>query len=274
MKRTSLLYPRLVAFIPAFLLLVSLQSCVHYYYGPNSNNIPLLKKSGDMNISAGITEASESSGFEMQSAIAAGKHVGIMVNYYSAKGKDNSSTQIWDGFTYTQTTYNESGSGQYLEGAMGYFTRINETAIFEVYGGYGTGSITNTYSQFGSTKVSASKLFLQPSFGYSSEKGALEFAISSRFASVSLRPEEQRVVVDGHPAQEALSELRKKTSHFFWEPGFMVRGGFESMKIQLQYTHSSEGGTHNYQTQHGVFSLSLLFRFSTTKNFIDLLKHG
>ena len=263
MKHTSLLYTRGVASIPALLLLVSLQSCVHYYYGPNSNNIPLLKKSGDINISAGISKAPGTSGFELQTAVAAGKHIGIMANYYSSKGEDNS-TLRWEGFTNPQTPYNESGSGQYLEGAIGYFTRINDIAIFEVYGGYGTGSINNSYSQYGSTKLSASKLFLQPSLGFSLENGELEGAVSSRFARVSLTPQGPDVI-DSHPAQQAQAELRKMGSHFFWEPGLMLRGGFKNIKLQLQYTHSTEGKRHIYQTQQGVLSLSVLINFSTAE---------
>lgn len=267
MKRTSLFSTRLVTFVPVMLLLLCLQSCVHYYYGPNSNNIPLLKKKGGLNISAALATSSESSGCELQSSYAFTKHLGAMANFYSASGKYKFSTTNSDNWLFGGT-YKQRGSGNYREGGIGYFTNVSSpNIIFEIYGGAGAGSVTNNYSFMQSSKVSAQKWFLQPSIGYTIDGSGLEFALASRFSSVRLKTTQNTVQKD-NPAYSDLAEINMKTDHFFWEPGCMIRGGSKKVKFQLQYTYSKENQNHSYLTQHGIFSFGMLFSFSTAKKTI------
>jgi len=72
---TGLLY--LVISLPA-------SSCTHYYYAPNSNNIPLLKEQNDGRIQLKYSIGNHYDGAEVQSAYAVGKHAGIQLNFFTA----------------------------------------------------------------------------------------------------------------------------------------------------------------------------------------------
>ncbi len=255
---------QILAVASLLLLMMLMQSCTHYYYGPNTNNIPLLKKSGDIKFSTAIALASESSGFELQSAGAISNHIAVMANFYSASGREKDSPFLDDLFNSPNpVSYLENGSGSYMEGALGYFTTIGSPdIIFELYGGLGKGSITNNYSYYEISEVSAKKIFIQPSIGVIVDESNWEIALASRFSSVKLETTKNSVRSD-KAAYASLIEINNHGNHFFWEPGFIIRGGLKNAKLQFQYTYSKESGEHMYRTQSNIFSLGLSFSIST-----------
>ncbi len=176
-----------------------------------------------------------------------------MVNFYSASGGEKTTNS--GGSTPNSK---DNGSGSYIEGGLGYFTTVNSSdVIFEVYGGVGMGSVTNNYSLGETSKVSVQKLFLQPSIGFIIGPG-LEFGLASRFSSVQIKPTLNTIHPDSYD-YDAVDELARHTNHFFWEPGFLIRGGSKQVKFQLQWTYSKEKGRHAYITQRGVLALGMLF---------------
>ena len=87
---------RLLLYVSGVLTMLTSQSCTHYYYGPNSANVPLLEKKGDARIAAGIAGADETTGFEMQTSYAFSNHFGGMINLYKIGGKSHRSNPgIW-----------------------------------------------------------------------------------------------------------------------------------------------------------------------------------
>ena len=229
-------------------------SCTHYYYGPNSNNVPLLKQKNDAAIAGAFAAADETSGFEFQSAYAFANHVGGMLNFYTANGKRSGSN----------TSYSK-GSATYVEIGGGYFTPVATEGrwIFETYAGIGTGTVNNSYSQTENSKVNATKVFIQPSFGYRSNAGTFQAAISSRFSSVNLKLQQSTLNSNNSPDQYAkLQDLKNNGNNIYWEPSVVLRGGLSNVFFQLQYTASSGFKTHTYLTQPDLISLGVFFAFS------------
>ena len=131
---------RLLLHVFGALIVLTSQSCTHYYYGPNSGNIPVLQQRADVRISAAAATASETSGFELQSSYAVTNHVGVMFNFYTARGKDQYTSSGPSGST---ATVYEKGTGTYAEVGGGYFAFLDKSRnwIFETYAGAGTGTL-------------------------------------------------------------------------------------------------------------------------------------
>src|SRR3954470_1983387 len=195
-------------------------SCLHHYYAPNSNNIPLFKEKNEGRAQLQYSSGNDYEGFEFQSAYAVGKHVGLQLNFFTASGNEEEL-----GAEYG------SGNGTYIEGAAGYFAPSpNNFWVFETYAGLGRGTVTNKYYKSESSKVGVTKFFIQPSYGFSAKN--FEIAISSKFRLANFNVKNSTVTVDNNPADfPDIEFLRNNKSFFFWEPGIIMRGGFKQFKL-------------------------------------------
>ena len=61
-------------------------SCSHYYYVPNSQNVPLFREKNEYRFSGTLAGVEESSSKELQAAYSVTDHIGVMANFMSAKG--------------------------------------------------------------------------------------------------------------------------------------------------------------------------------------------
>lgn len=250
-------YINKIKFCGIFLLLGFFNlSCTHYYYGPNSANVPLLQKKDDGRITASFAAADETSGFELQSAYAFTNHFGAMFNFYTAYGERKSSS--------SSSSYSK-GSGTYAEVGGGYYTPLKNANkwIFETYAGAGTGSITNEYSLSEMSKVNITKLFIQPSFGYSNKKGTFQAAIASRFSSVHLNLQQFSSTINSSADNYFdLEDLKNNGNSIYWEPSLLIRAGISKLKVQAEFTSSQAFKKHIYSTQTGIISFGILFSFN------------
>jgi hypothetical protein len=192
-------------------------SCMHYYYAPSSNNIPLLKEKGDGNIELKYSVGNYYSGFEVQSALAVSNHVGVQLNFFTASQDDDE--------------YG-SGNGSYIEAAGGYFLpTTNHKWVFETYTGIGTGVVNNKYEYLKISKVGLTKFFIQPSFGFTHPY--FDIAIASKFSLVNFNVKNSSVDKEASPIDYYdIQLLENNKSFFIWEPGIMMRGGFKGLKFQ------------------------------------------
>lgn len=230
-----------------------LGSCTHFYYGPNSNNIPLLQKKGDGRAMAAIASSDETTGFEFQTAYAFSSHVGSMINLYTAAG--NRETSL------SSRSRVEKGSGTIGEIGVGYFTMVKgaENWIFETYAGAGSGSVNNEYGNAEKSKVNLSRVFIQPSIAYSNGWGDLAF--SSRFSHVNFTVK-QADVRSNTRQQSELLYIANNRNHLFWEPSILLRFGFRNAKVQFQVTRSLAFTTKSFSAQQYVVSTGIFFSFS------------
>jgi hypothetical protein len=210
----------------AMLIIILLSSCSHYYYVPNTQNVPLFKEKNEYRILGAYGAGDQSKAVEIQMAYSVTDKIGVMTNYMSVKGGE-----------YIGKDY---GKGNYLEGAVGYFKPIGRLGVFEIYGGFGGGKQHHEYYNMsdkliGSSNLSSIRIYLQPSFGLSFN--AFDIALSTRVCRLSFN--NINSMEFGNSAsnyEDSRSELYalSNNSHIFIEPALMLRGGWKNVKVQYQ----------------------------------------
>jgi hypothetical protein len=231
---------------------LTLCSCYHVYYAPNTANAPLLTQKGETRINAVFSAGlvSEASGGELQTATALSSHVGLMVNGYVASKTEDVDEDFWSLGTINNHT--EKGHGSYLEVAVGMFTYLNARKgwVGEVYGGYGVGTVTNDYGYNDHSKVNCSKAFVQPAIGFKAEH--IEVAFVPKVSLIHWRIKDS--VFTASSLSEDRSDLRaigSKSSYIAFEPAFIIRGGSETVKGQLGLSFSTRPDLQ-YQSKDDV----------------------
>jgi hypothetical protein len=191
---------KLSIFLFATLVFFSLfqTSCAPAYV-PNVINTPMLSNQGEFQ--AGIY--SGTSGFDLLLSYALTDHLGIMANGSFQNTNEENTVE-----------YHRHA---FVEFAPGYYTNMGDAGRFEVWGGYGFGSLEanyndGTWSNF--SKVNSSRIFLQPSIGATTRY--FDASIATRFVFLNLY-------------QEDLSH-----SAAFWEPVFTGKVGYQSIKGVIQ----------------------------------------
>jgi len=223
-------------------------SCVHYYYAPSTNNVPLFKEKNEGRIQASsastATQGNENTanGFELQTAYAIGNHTALQLNMLHVSDDEDEG----------------SGSGTYLEAAGGYFKALGAHRhwVFETYGGFGYGGVKNVFSNETTAKTSIKKLFLQPSIGFTSKY--FDAALSSKFSLADLGYVNSNLSKDNDPDDyDYVESLRGGKSYFLWEPGLMLRGGFPNVKLSVQVTYSIFD-VNKYPFSEGTAAIGLI----------------
>jgi hypothetical protein len=231
------------------LLPLLLTSCTHYYYAPNTANIPMLREKGEGRINVNFYATDEATGGEFQGALATGKQTAIMFNIVTASAS---------GGLFNSTAYlgrqEPSGAGTYAELGYGFFAPDPKSKwVFETYAGIGIGGITNRYSENEKSKVRLIKMFVQPSLGWRSKN--FEIAFSSRFAFANLKVKENT----GHLNQD-VEYIRGHSSAFLAEPAVLIRFGLKHIKIAVNYSHSANL-SNNWQQETTAIGVGLSFPF-------------
>lgn len=201
-----------------------LVSCNHKYYAPNTANMPLLSEKGEARVNGQYTTGFSSgfNGGELQLAYAVSNHLGIMLNGFT--GSKSEIVTDWGPFPGPDTK--EKGYGSYFEVGSGYFKNLANNFVVEVYGGFGFGSVTNDYDQGSLSKVKLRKFSLQPAVALKHKHAEIGFV--PRFALLNWRLQK----LTGFPPEE-LMEIYRKPHPILFEPGVIVRTGFQNVKLQL-----------------------------------------
>jgi len=161
----------LIACLASFLLF----SCTTTYV-VNSVHTPLLRNQGE--IQAGVNLKSSElivPTVEPEIAIAITNHIGIMANGSFAFKNAN---DVDPGKLYHRRNFSEAG--------LGYFNDISKKFKYEVYAGYGYGSIDERYKDSDDetiiyNSVSYNRWFFQPTIVY---RSYLDVAFTPRFIAV------------------------------------------------------------------------------------------
>lgn len=174
--------------IPVFLLVLCttllLGACrqQRYVYAASKINTPLLAQKGDSRLNGsfsfgnakGVGDSSRNLGFDLQSAYAIGKNLGIMATYYSRNESDK-----FDSLDYFPVRGHPFGRSHIryrrsaVEAGVGYFTKNSKNEVFSIYGGFALGRLRITddglrdslrYAR--TLSGNTLKLFLQPAYSY------------------------------------------------------------------------------------------------------------
>lgn len=228
--------------------LLALTSCSPKYYVANTQNVPLLSERGEIDLN--LTGNGDK--VEFQGAYAVTDHFGLQANggVFIPSNLDNGN----------------GGSGKFIELGGGYFTKLNasENWIFETYGLAGFGTMENhlpsTLEDYPQTtgKINANllRLGIQPSVGYKTEHFVI--ALSSRFVHLSYDKISGNLNYNGKDQSEY---LRENSSNVLIEPALTIRGGFEKVKLQLQYGYSFNVTDVNFRQEKPFLSIGLNFNF-------------
>jgi predicted porin len=228
----------------AILVALLLSSCTHYYYVANVHNVPLFKEKNEYRISGSLGSGDESTCIEVQAAYSVTDKIGIMANYMSAKGGD--------------VTSHNYGSGNYIDGAVGYYKPVGRFGVFETYGGLGLINQRHEYSS-GSSDLSSLKFYIQPSFGFTSK--FFDIAVSTRFSALTFNIKSNNISGNYELSNE-LNSLSTNVRYYF-EPAITLRAGWQYTKLQFQAAYS--GNIIHEDMQIGEdyhFSIGICFSFA------------
>ena len=235
---------------PTILIAILLSSCTHYYYVANVHNVPLFKEKNEYRISGSLGSGDESTCIEIQAAYSVTDRIGVLADYMSAKGGN--------------VTSHNYGSGNYFEGAVGYYKPVGKFGVFETYGGLGFSNQHHEYTSLyynqnnGTSDLSSFKFYIQPSFGFTSK--FIDIAVSTRISALTFNIESNNVLGN----YELFNELNSLSTqvHYFFEPAITIRAGWQYTKVQFQAAYSGNlihEDMHIGEYYH--FSLGMYFSF-------------
>ena len=184
-------------------IVLVLGSCAPAYV-PNVINSPMLSEKMDLNI-AGYTGTA---GYDLQGAFAITDNIGIMVNGSFADRTSDST--------------NSYHKHVFLEAGPGYFTKVGNSGIVEIYGGFGIGNVDSYYESSVFTNyanATISRIYLQPGVGFISD--FFDGSFTSRFALVNIN--QDQISETGLFVEPALTgKLGYKWVKFTGQLGFSV----------------------------------------------------
>jgi hypothetical protein len=209
-------------------------SCSPVLYSTVGQNVPMFTEKGEVALQAGYGlsagNETDADGVALQAAYAVSKSYAIMGSYYSLKGLEEQGS-------YLGTAPSEWDSkGSYLEAGAGKFGTIKSKPFaWEVFAGLGGGSIKNSMVD-AHLDVNILKPFLQPSFGYISKY--VDVILTPRIGLVTFTSHSS-VLDDPQQSQQSDDFFDRNKNTFVFEPGITIRGGYQRMKIQLQYNYTT-----------------------------------
>jgi hypothetical protein len=207
------------------ILAVTLSSCNHYYYVANVQNVPLFREKHDFRLTGAYGKGEKSECTEVQAAFSPTDNIGIMTNFMSAKGGNESDNT-------------GCANGTYFDGAIGYYKTLKKHGVFEIYGGLGWCNQHHQYSDLllnpcGTSDLSFTNLFVQPSLGLTFNH--FDLALSTRICRLTFTSIDNHVYgqMDSYDYDD-LNNIANK-NYLFLEPALTIRGGWKNVKVQIQY---------------------------------------
>ncbi len=230
-----------------FIFFVSLciVSCYspRYVYSPSAQNIPLLKKKNDIEIT-GFYDGSINTfskkgnynrGFDMHTAWAINNHFGVMLNeslQWEKNGGNDSFFPNDSSYLSYKRSFTDIGAGYFTSSAK------NKALQFQVFGGAAFGA-SKIFDDFTSNNIQikkyhysrVTKFFIQPALIYSFFK-KFSTTLSSRFNELlfsHVRTNYTSVELDNYILDSiTVSPL------FFWEPAVSYTFGFKKFPIKFR----------------------------------------
>lgn len=217
--------------------------CTPKYYVPTTPNVPLLENKGEIQVTGTISERSHN----LNTAYAVNDNLGIQFNANRFDNNDDTN----------------GGSGNQIELGVGRNFSLNNSRFkYEIYGLLGGGSLENHFAQSaefigtrnGSLTANYTKLSLQNSFGYRTKY--FTAAITSSLIKLNYHNIDGNLV---HNGVDQVSYLNSHKSHYMFEQGLTLRGGFEKVQLQLQAIVNSNLEYQNFKQEKIALSIGLFY---------------
>lgn len=226
----------------AIVIVSMVSSCTSSYYMPNVQNVPLHTEKDEVTLTGSIGTSFEVESFDFQGSYAFEDNFAAMVNGQFATGGRNNSNG------------DNSGNGNMLEAAIGYYKPLSEKIVFETYVGGGGGTVTNKYDNSARSKVSLRKVFVQPQIGFKSKH--FDFALSYRLNWLSI-PNSDFIGMLPENEIDNFNALDNFGTNLFIEPGLTVRIGNDPIKLQAQVVSSKPIRDLNFNQEYVIFSMGV-----------------
>ena len=228
----------------AVVAVLALSGCAPKYYAPNTHNVPLLTRAKDF---SGVLAIGDSRG-ELQGAYAVSDRVALMAN---AAVFDRSEDEDGDG-----------GRGGILELGVGYLAPLGERFQLGLFGMLGGGDVENHFPSTvasnpgttGSLEASLTRFGVQPTLSYRSTY--FEAAASARILGLRYSDVTGSLVFSG---EDQVQLLRSQANHTLLEPALTVRGGLETVKLQLQLGWSFNKGHSSFRQDEAYLTAGVIY---------------
>lgn len=240
-------------------LVLTMYSCAHSYYIAKGPNVPLFTEKNEFHGSISVGGGELSSCTDVQAAYAISEHIGIMADFMSSSGNNNFDKDI--------------AKSKYFDAALGYFKPFDKYMVFEVYGGFGTDHQEHVYHSTdwasgrtlldGKANIHYTKTFIQPSVGATFK--AIDIAFSTGITRLNYQIESNTVISTSPHAAE-LKLIVENNNPVLLEPALTIRGGWENVKIQLQYVYSYNLKTTEMYQEKSKFSFGIYFSIAKKYN--------
>lgn len=226
-------------------------SCSPVYYGPNTQNVPLLSHAGEYNI--GVSGNSQV--LEFQGSVSPINHLGLQLNgtWYITEKSDSG----------------DRGAGYFTDAGIGFYQAFgpNDILVFETYVIGGIGGVRNTFSQrydgntYGSIYSNMSRYGLQPAFGVKWKY--MDAIVSARFVGLSYFNTSGNLVYNNQSQRNYLDMNRHA---FLIEPAFTLRAGPDFLKAQLQLGGSFNMSNSNFYQRTSLLTIGLVLSPNRYRN--------
>ena len=222
-------------------LVILMAGCNPKFYSPNTQNVPLISEKGETN----LTLSGNPNQVEFQGAYGVTDAFAIQVNggLFIPSDLDNG----------------DGGSGKFFEVGGGYYRPVADNFVFETYGLIGFGNVENHFpSRSEGRDISANilRFGIQPNFGYKSKY--FSAAVSTRLVNLMYNSIDGDLIFDG---ENQMAYLESNKSNFLFEPALTLRGGFEKLKLQLQFGYSLNLSNSDFRQDKSAMTVGLNFNF-------------
>lgn len=217
-----------------FFIAVFFTGCGPIYYAPNTQNVPIMKEKGQINLSMGLNATEYTDGFELQGAYGLTNRWALLLN---ADWVDSSE-------------FGSSGSGNIVEIGGGYYKSLSPSFVFETYGLVGQGSLEYHDNSIENNGINANfyRIGVQPSISFS--KKYFSTSLSSRLATIRYTRVHGNLIYD-------VDYLKTHDSQWLLEPALTFQGGLENIKLQLQFQLSYNLTDPDFIQDYTLISLGL-----------------
>jgi hypothetical protein len=252
---------RISLFLSALSILAA--SCTqHYYYAPNTLNLPTADEKGELVVAAHLSGSRQVRGFEATAEYAPLDKTSISLNYMRLGGSYTSSMLDGSG-TFIEEQHR--GNGNLLELGITRHFPISQYNSFTLTAGGGIGNSFNDFDRNRIARLNFSRYYIQP--GFVSQGELANVGIGLRFsrlnfesASIDLRIDEGDLTT--------IQRIQNNTP--FYMPDLGLTGGINFNPVQLRchvlVSMSSNNSAHQF--------LSSNVSLSAAVNIHDLVKKG
>lgn len=213
-----------------------------FYFAP-SQNVPLLTNKNDVSARVKYEGGTNHSAISFQVALMPTKHIGVIASHSSG----------------------DDGNYRNNEFGAGYVSTLDSSWNFEIYAGFGRGTIENKHAT-GTSSLRSSYYFLQPTISVLDVSKTLQFAfipkfVFNRFSVIDTTFKGARETYN----LEQLKIMDDKPNQIFFEPGIQLKLGGKNFMMQASYQTSLNMTSQDLNYNKAIFSLGACLRLNAKK---------